>query len=210
MGEWFRCEIPKTLKKFLPSILITIVIGVIGVITGFTWLSTHLAKIEGKASSGDFSNILTSGLGLSPVSGIKLSFLFIWGHNLLAMAIIFLFGLFSFGILGVIIYILNMGIIGFALAFVRALGLSPISVGLAGILPHGIFELSALILTGAAILYTGAVLVTPRAKRTLGEVLIETFADCMRVGIGLVLPMLTIAAAIETWVTPVLLSSVLK
>jgi uncharacterized membrane protein SpoIIM required for sporulation len=41
-------------------------------------------------------------------------------------------------------------------------------------------------------------------------VLIEALADWMKIGLGLVLPLLTIAAVIETWVTPVLLSSVLK
>ena len=134
----------------------------------------------------------------------------IWAHNLQAIAIILLLGLFSFGILGVMIYLLNMGVVGMALALVKTFGQSPVTVGLAGILPHGIFEIPALILASSAILYIGAVLVTPRSHRTLGEDLIEALADWMKVGIGLVLPLLTIAAVIETWVTPVLLSSVLK
>jgi hypothetical protein len=54
------------------------------------------------------------------------------------------------------------------------------------------------------------VLVTPRPQRTLGEVLIEAIADWAKIGFGLVLPLLTLAAVIETWVTPVLLSSALK
>jgi uncharacterized membrane protein SpoIIM required for sporulation len=44
----------------------------------------------------------------------------------------------------------------------------------------------------------------------LGEVLIEAIADWMKIGFGLVLPLLTIAAIVETWVTPVLLVLVLK
>jgi len=79
-----------------------------------------------------------------------------------------------------------------------------------GILPHGIFEIPALILSSAAVLYIGIALVTPRSQRTLGEVLIETIADWTKIGIGLVLPLLTIAAVVETWVTPVLLMSMLK
>jgi len=77
-------------------------------------------------------------------------------------------------------------------------------------LPHGLFELPALILASAAILYIGIMLVTPRPQRTLGEVLIEVIADWMKIGIGLVLPLLTLAAVIETWVTPALLFSVMK
>jgi len=52
--------------------------------------------------------------------------------------------------------------------------------------------------------------VTPRPQQTLGEVLIEAVADWVKIGIGLVLPLLTIAAIIETWVTPLLLIFALK
>jgi stage II sporulation protein M len=83
-------------------------------------------------------------------------------------------------------------------------------MGVFGILPHGIFEIPALILASAAILYIGIILVTPRPQLTLGEVLIEAIADWTRIGLGLVLPLLTIAAIIETWVTPVLLAAALK
>jgi stage II sporulation protein M len=109
-----------------------------------------------------------------------------------------------------LVYLLNMGVIGAVLALIQALGESPLKVGLYGILPHGIFEIPALILASAAILYIGVVLVTPRPQRTLGEVLIEAIADWTKIGIGLVLPLLTLAAIIETWVTPLLLQYALK
>jgi stage II sporulation protein M len=121
-----------------------------------------------------------------------------------------LLGLFSFGVLGILIYLLNMGIIGAVLALVAILGESPWKVGIFGILPHGIFELTGLILSSAAVLYIGIAVVTPRSQKTLGEVLIESFADWAKIGVGVVLPLLTIAAVIETWVTPVLLSWVMK
>ncbi len=90
------------------------------------------------------------------------------------------------------------------------MGASPLKLVVFGILPHGIFEIPALILSSAAVLYIGIALVTPRSQRTLGEVLIEAIADWTKIGIGLVLPLLTIAAVVETWVTPVLLLSMLK
>jgi stage II sporulation protein M len=145
-----------------------------------------------------------------PIANIGISFPTIWGHNVQAIVVILLLGLFSFGVLGILVYLLNMGIIGAVLALISAMGGSPVKVGVYGILPHGIFEIPALILASAAILYIGIVLVTPRPQRTLGEVLIEAIADWTKIGFGLVLPLLTIAAVIETWVTPVLLSSALK
>jgi stage II sporulation protein M len=82
----------------------------------------------------------------------------------------------------------------------------PISVlVLAGILPHGVFEIPALILSCAAVLNIGLVLVTPQAGRTVGEILIEALADWARVVVGLVIPMLAIAAYIESHITPQLL-----
>jgi stage II sporulation protein M len=80
----------------------------------------------------------------------------------------------------------------------------------AGILPHGIFELPALIISSAAVLHIGVMLVTPEARKTIGETLIGGIADWAKINLGLVIPLLLIAAAIETWITPVLLLSVLK
>ena len=39
---------------------------------------------------------------------------------------------------------------------------------------------------------------------------LKTIADWAKIGLGLVLPLLTIAAIIETWVTPLLLLSAIK
>jgi uncharacterized membrane protein SpoIIM required for sporulation/ABC-type transport system involved in multi-copper enzyme maturation permease subunit len=209
-SSWFRLEVAGTLRKQTPAILLTIIIGMLASIAGYAWLSANVQNVPSESSTGHISSILASGLGAPASTDITLSFPLIWGHNIQAIAIILFFGLFSFGILGAVVYLLNMGIIGAALALVNALGHSPVTVGLAGILPHGVFEIPALILASAAILYIGAVLVTPRSQHTLGEVLIDALADWMKIGLGVVFPLLTIAAVIETWVTPVLLSSVLK
>jgi uncharacterized membrane protein SpoIIM required for sporulation/ABC-type transport system involved in multi-copper enzyme maturation permease subunit len=208
--DWFRLEVARTMRKETPAILLTVVIGLCASIAGYVWLSANAQNVTGQSSSGNISSILASGLGTPRSPEIVLSFPLIWGHNLQAIMIILVFGLFSFGVLGTVVYLLNMGIVGAALALVKALGRSPVTVGLAGILPHGVFEIPALVLASAAILYIGAALVTPRMQRTLGEVLIDALADWTKIGVGVVFPLLTIAAVIETWVTPVLLSSVLK
>jgi uncharacterized membrane protein SpoIIM required for sporulation len=209
LGEWFKIEILGTLKKQVPSILITIGIGLFAVIAGFLWVASNSSRIAVQFSPGDLSDLLSSGMGV-PMASVGISFLPIWGHNLQAIMVILIVGLFSFGVLGALVYLLNMGVIGAVLALIQALGESPLKVGLYGILPHGIFEIPALILASAAILYIGVVLVTPRSQRTLGEVLIEAIADWTKIGIGLVLPLLTLAAIIETWVTPLLLQYALK
>jgi stage II sporulation protein M len=75
------------------------------------------------------------------------------------------------------------------------------------LLPHGIFEVPALILASAAVLRIGVVLVTPQTGRSLGEVVLELLADWTKIVIGVVVPLLLIAAVIETYVTPLLLAA---
>jgi uncharacterized membrane protein SpoIIM required for sporulation/ABC-type transport system involved in multi-copper enzyme maturation permease subunit len=207
--SWFKVEVLKTLRKQLPSITITFGIGLMAIAAGYIWVSLNSPKLLDQFKTGDLSTMLSFGMGV-PVASVGISFPSIWGHNLQAIVVILLLGLFSFGVLGALVYLLNMGIIGAVLALIRAMGGSPLKVGIYGILPHGIFEIPALILASAAILYIGVALVTPRSQRTLSEVFIEAIADWTKIGLGLVLPLLTIAAIIETWITPMLLLSTLK
>jgi stage II sporulation protein M len=138
------------------------------------------------------------------------SFTYILGHNLRAVVVISLLGLVSFSTLGALMYFLNTAVIGIVLSLMGTMGFSPWKIALLGILPHGIFELTALILSCAAILYGAVLMVTPRSQRSLGEVALEALADWTRIFIGLVLPLLVIAAVVETWVTPVLLQNFMK
>jgi stage II sporulation protein M len=75
-------------------------------------------------------------------------------------------------------------------------------------LPHGIFELTAVILATAAMLKVGAQLVSTNTDKSLGETLILSLADWSKVFVGLVIPLLAIAAVVEIYVTPVLIKVV--
>jgi uncharacterized membrane protein SpoIIM required for sporulation len=205
---WFR-DVWGTVRKQAVSIWMTVGLGLAAAVAGYIWVTLNADRVIGAFRSGDLAGVLSSGTGGS-IAGLSISFPLIWGHNLRAVVVILVLGLFSFGVLGTLVFLLNTGVIGIVLALKGALGTSPVMLAVFGILPHGIFELPALVLSSAAVLYIGIALVTPRSQRTLGEVLIEAIADWAKIGVGLVLPLLTIAAIIETWVTPVLLSAVLK
>ena len=187
----------------------TLGLGVAAADGGYIWVTVNADKVIYAFRAGSLAGVLNSGTGAS-LQKVAISFPMIWGNNLRAVAVILLLGLFSFGVLGIIAYLLNASLIGIVLAIKGALGVSPIMLAVFGILPHGIFEIPALILSSAAVLYIGIALVTPRSHLTLGEVLIDAIADWAKIGVGLVLPLLTIAAVLETWVTPVLLHSVMK
>jgi uncharacterized membrane protein SpoIIM required for sporulation/ABC-type transport system involved in multi-copper enzyme maturation permease subunit len=209
LSDWFQIEVWKTVQKQAFTMFLVVVIGVMALIGGYFWVNANSAQFSGQYEAGSLSGVLASGIGM-PSLEASLSFPLIWGHNLQAIIVIMLLGLFSFGVLGALAYLLNMGVVGAVLALIGILGGSPLQIGIFGILPHGIFEIPALILASAAILHIGITLVTPRPQRTLGEVLIESIADWAKIGFGLVLPLLTVAAVVETYITPVLLLSTFK
>jgi len=202
--EWYGKEIKETLRQQTPAIWLTLAIGIISVIVGFFWMRANRSIIANDVF-GELGNIMPVGVDLPSFGG--LSFSYILGHNLRAVIVISLLGMVSFGTLGSLLYFLNSAVIGVVLSLTGVLGLSPWKVALFGILPHGIFEIPALILSSAAVLYGAVLLVTPRSQRSLGEVVIEAIADWLKIFIGLVLPLLIIAAVVEAWITPFLLSA---
>jgi uncharacterized membrane protein SpoIIM required for sporulation len=204
LPDWFWTEVLGTVKKQAVSIWMTLGLGIAATVGGYIWVAQNADNVVSVFRSGGLGGVLNAGTG-APLADIAISFPVIWGHNLRAVVIILLLGLFSFGVLGVLVFLLNTSVIGIVLSLEGALGVSPLKLAIFGILPHGIFEIPALILSSAAVLYIGIALVTPRSHLTLGEVLIDAIADWAKICVGLVLPLLTIAAVLETWVTPVLL-----
>jgi stage II sporulation protein M len=73
---------------------------------------------------------------------------------------------------------------------------------IAAILPHGIVEVSALIIAGAAALRLGALVTRPPKNMTVSEAWVRAFADTIKVDLFVVLPMLIIAAMLEVHLTP--------
>jgi stage II sporulation protein M len=90
------------------------------------------------------------------------------------------------------------------------LGIQPWPIFLAGVVPHGVFEIPALMIGSAVVLYMGVAIVTPQTGKSMGEVILELFADWAKIFIGLVVPLLAVAAMIEAYITPTLLHNVLK
>jgi uncharacterized membrane protein SpoIIM required for sporulation len=201
---WYKNALRDTLRRQAPASWLTLLVGVASAIGGYLWIRANLASVPQEIFS-ELGNVLPTGVDMPSLGGI--SFTYILGHNLQAVIIISLLGLASFGTLGSLMFSLNSAIVGVVLAVTGMLGLEPWRVAVFGILPHGIFELSALILASAAVLYGAVCLVTPRPQRSLGEVVIEGIADWTRVFLGVVVPLLIVAAAVEAWVTPVLLSN---
>jgi len=126
----------------------------------------------------------------------------IWLHNLRALALATILGIFSFGVLAVIILMLPLIMIGYLMANMASVGLHPATFFATLVLPHGILEIPAIILAGAAILRLGATLAAPSQGQPIGEAWLRSLAAWARVMLGLVTPMLLGAALLEALLTP--------
>jgi uncharacterized membrane protein SpoIIM required for sporulation len=88
------------------------------------------------------------------------------------------------------------------MASMARIGISPWIFLSAFILPHGLFELPAILISGGAILRLGATLVAPSSGRTVSEAWLRALADWAKLALGLVLPLMLIAAGVEMFITP--------
>ena len=199
------------MRRIAPAILAVALIAGVSLWMGYDWVMVNVSDMITEATPERLQKIESSISQLPDLTNLQgsISAPFLFLNNSRAVAAIFVMGLFSFGVLGILLYMLNIGIIGGLYALIELLGLNPLPMFLAGVLPHGIFELPALMIGSAVALYMGAALVTPQTGKSMGEVIIELLADWVKIFLGVVIPLLAVAAVIEAYVTPGLLLSVM-
>ncbi|MEJ5223129.1 MAG: stage II sporulation protein M [Anaerolineales bacterium] len=203
---WLTREIPSTLYRMRVSIALTLLLGFVSVAAAYYGVQSFIDTAALRTDSISFDEIrqAVSQMDNGLLSG-EISFGGILGNNIRASVVAFLLGSISFSVVGMLAFIANMGLIGGVFGALGSFGLPQWTLFVNGILPHGILELPAIALLSAAVLHMGVVLVTPNARKTFTDVLIETFADWLKLFLALALPALIIAAWIETNITPTLL-----
>lgn len=207
--RWYQVQVFGALHAMRPAIGLTLTIALLGLFVTYWYVDANLPSVvissnaEIREAARELRTRLIDNQLLNNLSAETL----FW-HNLRAMLLILVIGFFSFGVLGLLIFLVNIAVVGGVLAISKLVGLSPLLVFAAGILPHGIFELPALILASSAILYLGVRLVTPLQNKTIGETMIETLADVIKIFLAVCVPLLLLAAFIEFNLTPAILLAV--
>jgi len=198
--DWYRHELSKTFANMrLPALLVTVVL-IAGVVLGVSLADQFIIPPE-LINDATLQNGGIEGLQefrFYDNSSIPM----VWLNNLRTIILATFAGLLSFGVLALIIMVFPVASIGFFAATTASAGLSPFLFLLAFVLPHGILEIPALIIAGAAILRLGATIASPAPGRTIGEAWLGAAADWAKVMVGLVLPLLLGAAALEVLLTP--------
>ncbi len=207
VSGWYRRELPRTLRQLRQPLMITIALAMVAGIVSYMWVGQYVPAHLSLTPEGidTIQTLVADNLTNLDELSDRLPAPILFYHNARTTVVFLLLGLVSFSTLGLTLFIVNMALLGGVMGAANLIGFSPLLTFFAGILPHGIFELTAVFLATAAMLKVGAQLVTPQGEKSLGEILLLSLADWFRVFIGIVLPLLALAAVIEIYITPVLI-----
>ncbi len=201
--DWYRFEIPRTLHRLLIPIGCMIILLVAGI-----YLGAAMVKQVG---------LMPDSIGLDRLKSLDPQILnqfrqygffstnnvlTIWWHNLRAVTIGIVLGIFTLGVAGALILMLPMAIIGFFTEAAALSGMAPLTVLAAFTLPHGILEIPAIVLSGAVILQVGASLVTPHQQQSISEGVVRSVADWAKITLALVVPLFLGSAILEVFISP--------
>ena len=142
--------------------------------------------------------------GLYEVEGVSLMAT-ILSNNLLSLLSAIAMGLVPFVHLPAMELGVNAMLIGGLGAFYVREGLG-LPAYLAGTVPHGVFELPALVIACACGLYLCRAVTNTILGKGNARAVATVLSQCLRVYVHYVFPLLTISAFLEAFVTPLLLS----
>lgn len=194
LGQFLRTDFKKIALLCALAMLAAIVLGfALGLLSPETVdmaLTQFMAMIED-------AGVVDSAGNLSPFGLLT--------NNWTAMLTAALYGFVPFLFLPLLSIAVNGLLMGLLAAWYYSNGIS-LGLYLAGILPHGIFELPALLLSaacGVCLCRNMCRLVVSSPKRAP---MVELLCDLLRVMLLIVLPMTVAAAFIEAYVTPVVMA----
>jgi stage II sporulation protein M len=192
---WYFCS-----RKILPIFL-----GTLGVAVGLSVLFTLMFEQHADIAARIVKYFVEQSKDIIVNGDISCGRLFL--NNLEASGMAAIIGFVPFLFLPAISLLSNTAVIGAVFSLYSLNGNSISRMFVFGILPHGIFEITAIVLSismGIFLCYTICCLITGTEKQR-GKKLKETVIGILRSFICFVVPLLIAAAVVETYVTPLLI-----
>lgn len=206
---WYRDVFATTLKRTRLPLAITALLLLGAFTLGIVYAQIYALPLSevGMDSLQNLSDLPTDsevpGLGLPSIQFFSPQGVFsIWKHNILTILGATFLSIFTFGVLSALTIALPFAIIGYITGVAASAGWPLLLLVAATVVPHGILEIPAILLAGAATLRLGATLVTPAPEYTIGEALVRAFGDWARLMVALIIPLFLAAAVLEIYVTP--------
>ncbi len=219
--EWYRRELPLSLREVRYALLLFLALFPVGVGLGI-YVADKLVKpyVVREASTAQkdvlkqIDHLIFNEKGETKAQETEqqtfsIGMGTIFSHNLRATVAALFIAIATLGTMGTLAYLLNIALLGLVWRGIEWMGLPPLQIYLLGVFPHGIFEIPAILLSFSSAFYLGARLITP-SRKPLSVTLIESLALWTRLFIGIVLPLLLIAATIESTLTKYLLENYVK
>jgi uncharacterized membrane protein SpoIIM required for sporulation len=199
IGRFYRAELPALLREYRLPLLVALIAAVGGLLSGGYVGSTYRVRLLD-------SYLANIGSAPSPSLGLGLG---IAANNIRVALLSNVFSLFVFGAFAFLVPAVAFAQIGFVANSLSerggswlALGAdSPLQFLLGYVLPHGVLELPAAILSAALGLRVGVALMSPPKGFTVGQNILWSLAQFAKVWLLLLIPVFLVAGLIEGLVT---------
>ncbi len=195
---WYRQTFAILPQLKLPAFALTVALigsALLGIYLGNVYIlpPEYQAQLAGE-------NIVENLAGLQVFIGALP--LFIIAQNVRVILLQAILGIVSLGVLCVLIFILPWVLISYLATQFYFIGENPFLFLVATILPHAVVELPALLIIASAALRWQTITIARPPNQTLSEVFLLRMAEYGRILIALGIPLLVVAALIESFVTP--------
>jgi uncharacterized membrane protein SpoIIM required for sporulation len=207
LSEWYLLGIPLSLRRIGLASRITISVFALALVAGYIvgQMPEWQISLPPADSLPTTAQLFGRYMSLPTQTGALL--LIVWqnGRILLAAGIL---SIFTFGAASLVLTPAVYFVLGYIFSQVMLAGYNP-SFLLAGVLTHGIIEIPIIVLATATALRLGAVVTRPPRGMTVGQAWSMAFGDAVKLALGVILPGLLLAAAIESFITPRVVIAVL-
>ncbi len=196
--DWYRRGVTMAVRNLGAAFWITLAWFVIAFIGG-----TYYANVFQLNLPTDIETLQTSGslsFFLDTSTQVR-AFGYVFFNNVRVLLIALLLGMFSFGVMALVATPAVFVVLGYLWLTLSRSGFD-MTVFYAGIFTHGVVEIPVVILATAAAFKLGAIISRPAPGKTVGATWMRGMGDMVKIWIGIVLPGLLIAAALESFVTP--------
>ena len=196
--SWYRKQVFPALKKMGWGLLIAVLFSIVGLVIGLR-LAENFPLANEIGSVDDLNENMQRLIDATYFSHSTVTFIIF--QNIRAVLLAGILGSFTFGLIGVAPVLGTFIAVGYLFNSLMGGGI-PAGYLLALLLPHGILELPALMLTSAATIYAAAFILAPSKQKGIGEVWLEAIAAWLQITLGICIPIFIAAAFIEAFITP--------
>jgi uncharacterized membrane protein SpoIIM required for sporulation/ABC-type transport system involved in multi-copper enzyme maturation permease subunit len=204
LGGLYLRDIPAILRRSRLAVAAVVIALLLSAYVGYAFAAQYPFPpdlLQRQVSAQSFTR--SQNLGLFSFTA--------WGvlyHNLRVLVAAALLAVFSFGALAIALMMLPLAVI-FFLVVQAAPVYDPVLFFAAAVLPHGVLEIPAVVLSTALSVRLGAAFMARPQGLTVSEGWLWALADLVKVFFALVLPLLALAAVVEVYVTPLIVVRVL-